>query len=376
MSAGYTPGLTVSTRTHHQVRRLLPIAGDVLVKTGDRVDARQVVAHAFMPGDVFPLNMAKLLSMPPADVVECMLKREGDSVQPGDALARTKGIFGRFRTEYKSQVAGTIESISGVTGQVIVRGAPQPVELRAYLKGHVTEVVPHEGCVIEADVSFVQGIFGIGGEAFGPLRMACTSPSHELAATSITDDMKGCIVVGGARITAAAIERGRQVGVSALVGGGVDDRDLEKVLGYALGVAITGSEKIGLTLVVTEGFGEIAMAQRTFALLSSHAGAEAVCNGTTQIRAGVIRPEVLVPLPASREAAVVSAGEEAPTSLTIGAPVRVIRDPYFGLIGTVTALPSEPQVLASGSRARVLQVSFDTGERIMIPRANVERIEG
>ena len=31
------------------------------------------------------------------------------------------------------------------------------------------------------------------------------------------------------------------------------------MLGYDLGVAITGSERIGLTVVITEGFGEIAM---------------------------------------------------------------------------------------------------------------------
>ncbi len=130
MSAGYTPGLKVSPRTRHTVRRLLPIAGDVLVRVGDRVDARQVVAQTFMPGDIIPLNMAKLLSMTPADVPECMLKKVGDAVAIGDVLARTKGIFGRFKTEYAAPVAGTIESISAVTGQVIVRGAPLPVEVR------------------------------------------------------------------------------------------------------------------------------------------------------------------------------------------------------------------------------------------------------
>ena len=31
------------------------------------------------------------------------------------------------------------------------------------------------------------------------------------------------------------------------------------MLGYDLGVAVTGSEKLGLTLIITEGFGEIAM---------------------------------------------------------------------------------------------------------------------
>ena len=100
-------------------------------------------------------------------------------------LARTRGIFGRFRTDYPSQVAGTIESISSVTGQVIIRGAPLPVEVAAYLAGTVIEVVPNEGCVIEADVSFIQGIFGIGGEAFGPIRMACRArPDQELTGDS------------------------------------------------------------------------------------------------------------------------------------------------------------------------------------------------
>jgi hypothetical protein len=33
--------------------------------------------------------------------------------------------------------------------------------------------------------------------------------------------------------------------------------------------------------------------------------------------------------------------------LDIGKPVRIIRDPYFGLIGSVSGLPQELRVLAS-----------------------------
>jgi hypothetical protein len=248
-----------------------------------------------------------------------------------------------------------------------------PVQVLAYLSGRVAGVAPREGCTIEADVTFVQGIFGIGGETFGPVRLACRAHDQELVGELITPDMKGCLVVGGARVTKEAIERGRRIGVSAIVTGGIDDEDLEAFLGYTLGVAITGSERVGLTLVITEGFGEIAMAERTFALFASRAGAEAAVNGATQIRAGVMRPEVLIPW--GRE---VAAGELKAASgggLAIGAPVRVIRDPYFGLLGTVSALPSEPRVLASGSRARVLEVEFESGESAIIPRANVERIE-
>jgi len=375
MAKAYTPGLTVSARTRHQTRRLLPITGDVLVKLGDHVDAQQIVAQTFMPGDVTPLNMANLLSVPADDVPGCMLKNQGDRIEIEEPIARTKGIFGKFRTEYKSKVEGTIESISSVTGQVIVRGEPLPVSVKAYLTGNVIEIVPKEGCVIEADVTFIQGIFGIGGETFGPIRIASKTHDQELTEDLITPDMKGAVVIGGARMTREAIEKARKIGASAVVSGGIHDQDLEQLLGYSLGVAITGSEQVGVTLIITEGFGEIAMAERTFNLLRSREGDAAAVNGATQIRAGVMRPEILIPLTAKQLAA-----EQQPSSkagyLELGMPVRIIRDPYFGLIGTVSALPPEPRVLASGSKARVLEVKLSSGESVMIPRANVELIEG
>jgi hypothetical protein len=365
----------VTSRTTHRVRRLLPIPGDVLVKVDDEVDARDVVAETFMPGDVNPINVANLLSLPPTDVPECMLKKEGDTIEVGEALARTKGIFGLFKNTCRSKVAGTIETISSVTGQVMVRGEPDPVQVQAYLTGRVVEVVPGEGCVIEAGVTFIQGIFGIGGEAYGRIVMACASHEQELTADLIKPVMKNCVVVGGARMTDEAISRARDVGAAAIVSGGMDDEDLRDFLGYDLGVAITGTEDVALTIVVTEGFGEIAMAQRTFNLLASRAGADASVNGATQIRAGVMRPEILIPLTADAK---VREPEAAGSDgrLDLGRMVRIIRDPYFGLIGTVHALPPEPQALDSGTKTRVLEVKLDSGESVTIPRANVELIEG
>jgi hypothetical protein len=375
MAQAYTPGLKVTNRTTHRARRILPIAGEVRVKKGDKVNSRDIVAEAFMPGDVNPLNMSNLLSMPPADVHECMLKKEGDPVKVGEPLARTKGIFGMFRTEYKSKVEGTLETVSDVTGQVIIRGAPQPVQVLAYLTGDIVEVLPNEGVIIETEAVFIQGIFGIGGEAYGPIRMACKSHDQELTSELITADMKDAIIVGGARVTDEALEKAVKVGAAAIIAGGMDDQDLRDFLGYDLGVAITGSEQVGLTVVITEGFGDIHMAERTFKLLASHEGDDASVNGATQIRAGVMRPEIVIPLTKEQ---LVDEQESTfePGQLTIGRSVRVIRDPYFGLIGSVNDLPSDPHVLGSGSKARVLEVKFDSGETALIPRANVELIEG
>jgi len=374
MGQAYTPGLKVAGRVTHRARRVLPIQGDVLVKKGDRVEARDVVAQTFMPGEITPLNLANLLSMPPADVKECMLKQEGDRIEIGEPLAQTKGIFGLFKNIYRAKDEGVIETISGVTGQVIIRGERIPVEVKAYLTGEVIEVIDGEGVIIEAEVSFVQGIFGVGGEQYGTIRMAAKSHEQELVADMISPDMKDCIIVGGGRVWHEAIERARQVGAAAVVAGGIDDEDLKEVLGYDLGVAITGTEEIGLTVIVTEGFGDIAMAERTFNLLRSREGDFASINGATQIRAGVMRPEIVIPLSAE-ERTQEPEGEHYGGLLELGRPVRIIRDPYFGLIGEVAALPPEPQVLGSGSRARVLEVKLDSGECVIIPRANVELIE-
>ena len=279
-----------------------------------------------------------------------------------------------FKNEYRSKSAGTLESVSAVTGQVILRGQPIPVQVRAYLSGTVIEVLPQEGVVIEADVALIQGIFGIGGEAYGPVKLACREPGEELTAARIQPEMKGAIVVGGARMEGEAIQKAVAVGVSALVSGGIDDQDLKETLGYDLGVAVTGSEKIGLTLIVTEGFGDIAMAERTFRLLSSREGGPAAVNGATQIRAGVMRPEIVIPVDKGAKDAAIDESQ-INARLEVGATVRIIRDPYFGQIGKVAGLPSELRTLDSGSRARVLEVSVDSAERIVVPRANVELIE-
>jgi len=363
VAKAYTPGLKVSPHVRHRVRRMLPLQGDVLVKTGDRTEATDLVAKTLMPGDVTPLNLANLLSLPPADVRECMLKQQGERIEVGEPLARTKGIFGLMKHEYRSKIAGTIETVSDITGQLIVRGEPIPVQLLSYLAGEVVEILADEGCVVEADVCFVQGIFGIGGEAFGTIRLAARAHDQELTEDLIHEEMAGAIVIGGARVTAQALRRAIEVGAAAVVSGGMDDHDLRELLGYDLGVAITGNEKVGLTVVLTEGFGEIAMAERTYALLASHAG-------------GVMRPELLIPLSEDARAAV---AESRPSdgTLDVGLTVRIIRDPYFGLIGTVAALPPEPRVLESGSKARVLEVALGGGAgTVVVPRANVELIEG
>jgi hypothetical protein len=375
MAHAYTPGLKVTERQFIKKRRILPLKGEVVVKVGDKVKPDDVVARTHLPGNVVPLNVANKLGIPPEDIELVMQKKVGDPIAEGEVIALKKSFIKWFSSSAAATLDGSLESVSKVTGQVLQRGRPIPVEVTAYLLGEVTEVYEKEGVEVSCQGAFMQGIFGIGGETFGEIKIAAADNTTVLTDQLISADMAGKVVVGGSLVTADALKKAIKSGVKGIVVGGFDDKDLRDFLGYDIGVAITGSEEIGITLVVTEGFGQINMAQKTFALLQGHEGEMACINGATQIRAGVIRPEVVIPSATTATMADDKADSQI-QGLAVDSPVRVIRHPYFGRLGKVTDLPSPLQQLESESKARILEVEFDDGERAMIPRANVEMIEG
>ena len=377
MAHAYTPGLKVTEGMTIQKERRLPLEGEVLVEAGVTVQAEDVVAKADLPGNVQLLNVANLLSVPAEEITEYMLKPVGETIVKDEIIATTKGLFGLFKSQARSPIDGTIEAVSDVTGQVILREPPVPVEVKAYTDGTVTEVAPDEGVTVETYGSYIQGIFGVGGETVGNLTVAVSSPSDELAVGQILPEHRDHILVGGSLVTTDAIQKAIQQGVKGIIAGGIDDSDLRELLDYELGVAITGSEEIGITLVITEGFGSIAMAKQTFTLLKAREGMKTSINGATQIRAGVVRPEILIPItPEAAEKASEAEDDAAEGLLEIGSSVRIIREPYFGKLGRVTELPVELQDLETEAQVRVLRVELENGQQTTLPRANVEAIEG
>lgn len=373
MGTAYTPGLTVSGNTIIRKTRRLPIKGEVLVREGDMVEADTVVARAYLPGILQTVRVAQTLGIEPKQIREVLKVKEGDTVEKEQVIAETKGFFGLFRGICKSPVRGTVELISPVTGHVGVREPPTVIEVNAYVRGRVVQVMPEEGAVIETQGAFVQGIFGVGGERQGILRMLVQSPDEVLTEAHLTDDLAGTIVVGGAGIESGALRKAARLGIVGIVAGGIRDADLVEFLGFDIGVAITGQEDIPLSIIVTEGFGVMRMAQRTFNLLKRLEGQRASINGATQIRAGVIRPEIVVPLEVAEHPL-----EAMPTAesqqLNIGVPIRIIREPYFGKLGRVRALPPDLVEIESGARVRVLEAELEDGKVVTVPRANVEII--
>ena len=373
MAHSYTPGLKVLKSTKILKERRLPLKGSVESKVGERVKPNDIVAKTDLPGNVQMINVANQLNIDASDINQCMIKTNGESVHKNDLIAETKGIFGFFKSSVLSPVDGTIETISDVTGQVVLRESPIPVEVDAYIEGKVSEVISEEGVVIKANGVFIQGIFGIGGESRGEIKTIVDNRESEITKDMITVEEKGKIIIGGSFISIDAYKKAIECEVGGIVVGGFNYYDLEEILGYTLGVAITGSEDIHTSLIVTEGYGKIQMGHQTFDLLNSHNGKLASINGATQIRAGVIRPEIIIPLDSS-DASRDSGDSNKSDGMTMDSLVRVIRSPNFGKIGVVKELPTELRKMESETMVRVAIVLID-GKQFEIPRSNLEVVE-
>jgi len=373
MGTAYTPGLKVSPGTVIRKQRRLPLKGKVLVDVGDRVAADTVVARTDIPGIIQTVKVAEILGLEPQEAIAALQVKEGDEVVAGQVFAETKSFFGLFKSECKTPFTGTVELISNATGHVGVRLPSKPVEVTAYVNGVVAEVMEDEGVVVETYGALVQGIFGVGGERMGKLTMGVSSAGAMLTADCISSEHAGAVIVGGAGVDLAGLRKAASVGAQGVVVGAIVDTDLVGYLGHDIGVAITGHEDIPTTLILTEGFGSIAMAARTFDLLKSLEGRDVSINGATQIRAGVIRPEIIAPLDAKPDQVAEWAQGQI---LDIGTHIRVIREPYFGRLGEVTKLPPELVEVESGAVVRILEAQLDGGETVVVPRANVEIIEG
>jgi hypothetical protein len=244
-------------------------------------------------------------------------------------------------------------------GMILIEAAPETHELRAHLKGQISNIMPELGVVISTAGALLQGMWGCGGEAEGVLKVLVDNPNKPLRARSIDVSSHGTLIVGGRIPDEKIFEKAIEAKVRGIIAGSAD-ADLCPQL-----------EELPFPVLLTEGFGNLPMSAPVFSLLHGNMGREAMIATDTQTRWDVKRPEVIIPL----------RGDEGlpspvpdPKPLEVGAQVRAARAPYFGAIGTVSQLPAIDQQVESGARVPVAEVELDNNERVLVPLANLEMI--
>lgn len=359
--------------TELRVDRHLPVQGEVKVRVGDRVEASTVVVAGEQAHRPLRFNLARLLDVEPGKASERLTKAPGDQVEAHETIAkRRRGL----RTQaVKSPVAGTFVRFDPETGIAVVRPQTTHLELLAYVSGIVEDLEQARGVTIRLLGSRFFGMFGVGEEAFGVLKVLGQDRQRPLSPDQLDGRAARSIVAVGGTVSATALQKAVQVGAKGVIAGSIEESELLQFLK----VSDTGHWRVGLpdwrwpvaaplTLVLTEGFGRAPMAAPLYdTLVESNGEAVSLC-GVTQLAGSLRRPEVLLASPGSHPENEVSLPIAA---LTPGTLVRVVDQDHLGLVATVAEAPRRRRLTGS-LVLDALEVALPQGGRLTVPTANVE----
>jgi hypothetical protein len=379
MSA-YTPGLELSRDLILTKRRELPLTGEVLVKVGDRVQADTPVLAAEIDGELTILRLAEQTGIL-AEQVKCALK-PGDKLKRGDVVFEKRFLFGLFSSQVRSPIDGVVEFFTVANAHLGIRAESSKQVVNAFIEGVVTEVEERKSVSITTRAALMQGIFGVGRERIGEIMFLGEAQSEKIVSSKTVDaiagDLAGRILIGGASFDISGLAAAAQRGVVGVVTGSIDSQTLSNFIGYEVGVSMTGDEDLPLTLIIMEGFGDnLSLSESVEKLAQEFNGRQASISGATQVRAGALRPEIIIPYPDELNATIGSRATQITIpikALELDARIRCVRDPYFGSFGRVVALPAQPKIVESGVFIRVLEAKLEDGRIVTVPRANAELV--
>ncbi|MGI6679936.1 MAG: hypothetical protein ACOX3T_00335 [Bdellovibrionota bacterium] len=395
----FTPSLIIKENVEIKRARELPLSGKILVGLGDYISNDTVIGKTELVGELMLLRVSKELGLEAQDIKNSYLVKVNDAVKVNDILVRKKGLFNFFNSEYKSKYKGTIEFISKETGTIGIRLEPKNFLLLSYIAGKVDACNDEKSVVIKTNASIIQGAFGIGGERVGSLEKI--SSLEDLEKKTLIGDkqlkgkaLKGKIVFSDITPDIKFINGIISLGAVGLIVPSIFSKTLKEFLGYDIGVAVTGNENIPISIIITEGLGNIKFNYKASDILNKNIGRDVSINGTTQIRAGAIRPEIIIfetlkeigdklnkdklnkklnnKIDDKFDNTDASKEEIYAKGLRVGSKVRILKAPYFGLFGTIVEMPIKEIVFESGIVARGVIVLLNNGSKVVVPKANVE----
>jgi hypothetical protein len=367
------------------IERRLPALGEVIVAPNQTVVSDTILARALLPGRPQVFNLSEIFEENPKDLSKRMLKQVGERVKAGELIAQRKGLGGK---SFKAPFDATLSVYDEASGYISLTPQPEAYNLEAFVRGTITGIIPSYGATVQVQANYARGAFGFGGERHGVLRVLANKPGDPIDPAAIDPRTTYFILLGGSYITAEVMKKAVEMKVRGIITGSVREEELVKFLSYRkrqslyrvgqyawrFPADISGQDS-PFTLVVTEGFGMRPMASRLFEMLVAHDGEELSINGTTRLRRGWQRPEIVVPVltraEVTRAATKLTMTEQLPRP---GSIVRLINPTYLGAVGQVVSLPPSRRGVSPGQLDRLAEVEVQ-GTRLVLPFADIEVLE-
>ncbi len=245
------------------------------IQPGGLIIVREIQDYSDKP---VKINVSGYLQVNPKHIKNFLRFSEGDFVHKGQILSNKidKQVF----KPLTAPSTGMIKEIDTTKGTMTIQYDIDPKPLHAFVAGTVTRVSKGHGVTIEGHGTIIKAIIGFGGENFGQL-----SETME----------EGKVVYTENQIDKTYLLEAEKKGIKGIIAPSISEAEWVSYIEKEMGVALTGDEDIPYTLILTEGFGKRSMNSTYLKLFRQNKGKTVSLSGRTQIRAGVTRPEIIIP---------------------------------------------------------------------------------
>lgn len=331
--------------------RQLPIPGKVLVHTGQKVAANDIIAETRQVNEHILLDISGGLGINPDQADEMVKFKIGDPVTAGDVIAGPVGLIPRT---IRISKPGRIVAIGG--GQVLVEVDAQPFQLKAGFSGTVKSLIPDRGVILETSGALVQGIWGNNQIDMGTLLVLANTPRDELTVKQMDDSLRDKVILAGHIAQSEVFRAAENLKIRGLIGASLSPN------------LVLQASRQPYPIIILDGFGQLPMNSIAFRILSTNDRREVSVNASAWDKRSSSRPEVIIPLPAA------SGKEPAPIPefFSPGQNVRILVSAEAGQVGKLVTLRQDQPAFPSGIRAPAAVVRLENGTQVLIPLANLE----
>ena len=331
--------------------RLLPAPGRVIVREGQKVNPLDVVAETHFGGRHHLIDVARILEATPAAAQKLIQVKAGDAISQGDIIAEQTGLFSQT---VRAPGSGKVLLVGN--GQVLIEVGENTFELNASFPGTVTRQIDDRGVEITFTGALVQGVWGNGQMNIGLMLPLLTAPSDSLVVKQLDVSLRGSVLLSGYCNDQVVLRTAGELPVRGIILGSMSPALLPQAM------------EARYPIILMDGFCQRPLNSAAYKLLTTNAKREVTLNAISLDRHTGARPEIFIPLPITQEPPLPREVETfAPEQ-----PVRLMRDPHFGEIGTLVSLRPGLTPMPSGLRVAAAEVKLDSGEQILVPLANLE----
>src|SRR5690349_15381035 len=199
MELGDGRRVTMFAPVHHIVgltsivrERLLPVAGTVTARQGQKVSPVDVIAETSWSRDHVLIDVAGRLGVHPIAADKLIKCKVGDQIAANAEVAAGRGLFSRA---IRAPREGRVVAVGG--GQILMEVGLTKVELRAGIPGTIIEIIPNRGAIIQTAGSLIQGVWGNGRIDSGMLVNVAESPDGVLSTARLDVSLRGSILMAG-----------------------------------------------------------------------------------------------------------------------------------------------------------------------------------